>query len=160
MTKAELLNNQYELPKQKLLSGFYLNELLYKLLHHYDSHPKIFALYENTLKKLSNGENSEICLRIFDKYLLRELGYELPLDKDVDGHDIKPENYYIYKHEKGFVKVDNREQNSISGISLLTWHFENFATQSNKQIIKEIENIANYIFNHLLTSPLQTAKII
>ncbi len=40
------------LPPDRLVSGFYLNELLLKLFARHDSHPDVFALYGATLDAL------------------------------------------------------------------------------------------------------------
>jgi DNA repair protein RecO (recombination protein O) len=58
-----------------LLSGFYLNELLLKLLARQDPHPALFDAYAATLPRLSAGEaTAQAALRAFELVLLREIG--------------------------------------------------------------------------------------
>ncbi len=62
-----------------LLCGFYLNELLLKLLPREDPHPRLFASYESALGDLAAGAEQAPVLRRFELTLLTELGYALPL---------------------------------------------------------------------------------
>lgn len=58
-----------------LLSAFYINELLVRLVARGDPVPKIFDSYYQTLKSLALGNNQFIVLRYFETDLLRLLGY-------------------------------------------------------------------------------------
>ncbi len=68
-----------------MFPGFYLNELLLKLLPRQDPHPVLFDAYADTLAALAqraeSGEEPAV-LRAFELLLLRELGWlpELSLD--------------------------------------------------------------------------------
>ncbi|MBC7957009.1 MAG: DNA repair protein RecO [Cytophagales bacterium] len=55
-----------------LFSGFYLNELLMKLLARSDPHPGLFDVYANTLSAL--GASDEAALRAFEVSLLKQIG--------------------------------------------------------------------------------------
>jgi DNA repair protein RecO (recombination protein O) len=61
-----------------LFSGFYLNELLMKLLARHDPHPALFDAYAQTLPGLGLGagedERSQAALRAFELTLLQEIG--------------------------------------------------------------------------------------
>lgn len=54
-----------------LFSGYYLNELLMKLLARHDPHPQLFDAYADTLAHLAEGDSA---LRAFEIKLLAELG--------------------------------------------------------------------------------------
>jgi DNA repair protein RecO (recombination protein O) len=54
-----------------LFSGYYLNELLLKLLARHDPHPALFDAYADTLAALPEGDAA---LRAFELKLLAELG--------------------------------------------------------------------------------------
>ena len=60
---------------RNLMSAWYLNELLMRLLTRHDPHPRLFSAYEQALQGLEVTEQPT--LRIFEKQLLQELGYEL-----------------------------------------------------------------------------------
>lgn len=60
-----------------LYCGFYINELLYRLLPLEQPQPELFSVYVETLHQLSTVENLEPALRAFEAQLLNALGYEL-----------------------------------------------------------------------------------
>jgi DNA repair protein RecO (recombination protein O) len=58
-----------------LLAGFYLNELLLRLLGRHDAHTALFDAYAATLPALADHEGvAQAALRAFELVLLRELG--------------------------------------------------------------------------------------
>jgi DNA repair protein RecO (recombination protein O) len=59
-----------------LFSGFYLNELLMKLLARHDAHPALFDAYADTLPALASSNEllNQAALRAFELLLLRETG--------------------------------------------------------------------------------------
>ena len=63
--------------------GWYLNELLLRLITRHDAHPDLFGDYGETLAHLVTPP-VEPALRIFEKRLLSELGYGLQLPDDLD----------------------------------------------------------------------------
>jgi len=73
---------RYLLEGDALFSGLYLNELLLRLVRHDDPHPALFEGYEATLAGLMSPGEVELCLRRFERLLLRECGYELSFDVD------------------------------------------------------------------------------
>ena len=60
-----------------LLSGYYLNELLLRLLARDDPHPALFDTYRQTVKVLASGLDNTIAplLRAFELLLLRDIGF-------------------------------------------------------------------------------------
>ena len=59
-----------------LFSGFYLNELLMKLLARHDPHPALFDIYAQTLPALASPDEQQVqaALRAFELSLLRQIG--------------------------------------------------------------------------------------
>src|ERR1700712_1640255 len=59
-----------------LFSGFYLNELLMKLLARHDPHEALFDAYAATIAGLAEGEElqTQAALRAFEIVLLKEIG--------------------------------------------------------------------------------------
>ena len=85
-----------------LVCGFYLNELLLKLLPREDPHPRLFATYEAALGELAAGGEQASLLRRFELLLLAELGYALPLVREADTDDpIDPAARYHYAFDRG-----------------------------------------------------------
>jgi DNA repair protein RecO (recombination protein O) len=85
-----------------LWCGFYLNELLLKLLPREDPHPRLFARYEAALSELGAGGEQAPLLRRFEVDLLAELGYALPLVREADsGAPVDPDARYHYAFDRG-----------------------------------------------------------
>lgn len=88
-----------------LLCGFYLNELLLKLLAREDPHPALWNDYESALHALTADEGpaaQAATLRRFEVRMLSELGYALPLTHDVDsGVPIDAAERYHYAFDRG-----------------------------------------------------------
>ena len=88
-----------------LLCGFYLNELLLKLLAREDPHPALFDEYAAALRALAERPaaiDQAAVLRGFEVRLLAELGYALPLTHDVEsGAAIEAADRYHYMFDRG-----------------------------------------------------------
>jgi DNA repair protein RecO (recombination protein O) len=88
-----------------LLCGFYLNELLLKLLPREDPHAVLWHDYAATLRALTertSAPEQAATLRRFELRLLAALGYALPLTHDVDtGAPIDAAQRYHYTFERG-----------------------------------------------------------
>ena len=87
-----------------LLSGYYANELLLKLMHRHDPQPEIFAMYGRTVQRLTGLVEPAALLRRYEMELLGLLGYALSLDHDgLQQQDLEPQQYYEYRAEQGAV---------------------------------------------------------
>ncbi len=104
-----------------LAGGFYLNELLIRLLARNDPHPDLYRIYDRTLSELSEAAAAEPALRIFEKRLLAELGYALVLEREAGGSPVRAEGLYHYHLEEGPVAVTriHGDMLGIHGDSLL-----------------------------------------
>jgi len=76
LRSAEWAGGAPMLGGEALFSGFYLNELLMKLIARHDPHPALFDAYAATLPALVAGDDSrtQAALRAFELVLLREIG--------------------------------------------------------------------------------------
>ena len=74
LISAEWVGGLPPLEKSALLCGFYLNELLVKLVARDDPHPALFDHYVATLNQLAHQEPAPIVLRQFERALLKETG--------------------------------------------------------------------------------------
>jgi DNA repair protein RecO (recombination protein O) len=118
-----------------LFAGFYLNELLMKLLQKWDAHPRLYTVYEKTLAELQSTGLQEKTLRLFEKSLLEELGYGLLPTSVISLHNtFSPEKYYRFIPEQGFVLCDEavnvahhaKTGNIFSGKNLIALARENW----------------------------------
>jgi len=84
-----------------LMCGFYLNELLLRLLPESDAHEALFDHYTLALANLNARPEVEPVLRQFELDLLSELGYAQSLGQLAGGGELDPEARYGYEIEKG-----------------------------------------------------------
>lgn len=104
LTGAETTGGFNELIGQSMICGFYLNELIYRLLTRHDPHRSLFDQYTIAMNRLQNPEELNSALRAFEFIILRETGYELRLDCDFEsGEVIQDEAKYRYVHGMGVV---------------------------------------------------------
>lgn len=89
-----------------LMCGFYVNELILRLLPRDDAHETLFDAYALSLERLGREEPTAMVLRSFEKRLLAELGYAMLLDRDAaSGAPIDPDGQYLYDPERGPLPV-------------------------------------------------------
>jgi DNA repair protein RecO (recombination protein O) len=91
---------------QGLMCGFYVNELVLRLLPREDPHEALFDRYGEALARLSSQEALAVVLRTFEKRLLAELGYAPVLDRDVASRPIDADALYAYEPERGPVPAN------------------------------------------------------
>jgi DNA repair protein RecO (recombination protein O) len=132
LTGAEFDGAVSELPPHRIVSGFYVNELLLKLFARHDGHADVFAFYHTTIEALKSAPDVMRPLRLFEKRLLDALGYGLALERDAaTGLAIEPQGRYHYRLEQGAVRIDDAidhppvqattgESSIYSGASLLS----------------------------------------
>jgi DNA repair protein RecO (recombination protein O) len=103
-----------------LMCGFYVNELLLRLLPRDDPHESLFDVYAGALAGLASQDVSAV-LRDFEKRLLAELGYAPLLETDAASHPIDPERMYSYEPDRGPVPANGSRagQVVVSGRTLL-----------------------------------------
>ncbi len=123
LTSAECHGAGVFLQGDALISGFYLNELLMRLLARHDPHPQLFSCYRAALKKLVENKELDWALRLFERDLLQELGYGLLLTHEgQSGAEVEPHVRYRYHHESGPSRLSSQGdgQLSIQGGTLLS----------------------------------------
>ena len=130
LTGAEFDGGMSTLPPDRLVSGFYLNELLLKLFARHDSHPDVFSLYDATLGALKTDSDGVRSLRLFEKRLLDAIGYGLALERDVElGRPLDAAYAYRYRLEQGAMRIDGVAEGAgiFSGRTLLAVAREDFS---------------------------------
>lgn len=106
LTRAEWQGGQPPLPGLALICGFYLNELLLRLLPREDPHERLFDYYQQALLALAREPEPAAVLRRFELRLLTELGYALLLEREADsGAPVRPGQAYAYAPERGPVPL-------------------------------------------------------
>lgn len=160
LTEAEWVGGMLPLEKTALLCGFYLNELLVKLLARDDAHPALFDHYVATLNQLAHNEPATIVLRKFERALLKETGVAADLTRcTVSRERVRADLVYVVDPERG--ARPERAADSwprVSGKTLLDMENEDYqdaATQAqSKQLMRFL------LAHHLGGAPLNTRQIL
>jgi DNA repair protein RecO (recombination protein O) len=164
LTGAEPDGVGIDLAGNALYCGFYLNELLMRLLHRHDAHEILYDRYRAALEGLSNTSSQEAVLRIFEKHLLSELGYGLLLERE--GEDQTPVAHdvlYDYLPERGPVRVRYPELAPgldgvrLRGASLLALAGERLHDSTMLREIKALMRAA--LAPHLGDKPLHSRRL-
>lgn len=105
LTGIEQGAGSFRLQGASLYSGFYLNELLVRLLAEQDPQERIYRLYCATLEALAADAELEPLLRQFEFGLLAELGYGLDVGIDTDSTPVIEGRWYRLNIEEGLSAV-------------------------------------------------------
>src|SRR4051794_40197388 len=119
LRSAEWLGGQVMPTGEALLSGYYLNELLLRLLARDDAHPRLFDAYAAAVHILGSehGEALEPALRAFELLLLREIGLLPSLNmQTLTLAPLQPDARYSLLPEAGVVATrDSHARASLNG---------------------------------------------
>jgi DNA repair protein RecO (recombination protein O) len=160
LTGAEADGPPYRLEGGRLLSAFYLNELLLRLLHGHEPHAELFHAYEDSLSGLAGGADEERVLRLFEKHLLQSLGYGLVLDHEAaSGNPVAQGQgyYYHFDHGPETSKLDGRSAVRVSGRTLLALYNEDCW---DREVAAEAKRLLRgSIDSHLGNRPLESREL-
>jgi DNA repair protein RecO (recombination protein O) len=138
LVSAEIDGMATQLPPKRLMSGFYLNELLLKLTLRGDPHTEVFNAYDEAIRALCAGGDEEAHLRRFEKRLLEDLGYGLELARTSAGRPIEPHSYYRFATQSGPQLCVAESPGAVYGRSLADLESESFADARSLQDAKRI----------------------
>jgi DNA repair protein RecO (recombination protein O) len=187
LTGAEAQGPALTIAPDLIASGFYLNEILLRLLERDEGQVELFGSYDEALRGLDKigaeintegGSRSvalEILLRQFEMRLLTTLGYGLVLDQEAGSESpLQAEQEYIYQLEHGPVKVETgftnisetsngteeeyRYGTRISGGTLLALHAGDFSDERVRLESKRL--LRNVLGNYLGSKPLQSRNLV
>ncbi|QWF69586.1 DNA repair protein RecO [Methylomonas paludis] len=139
LTGAEL-QQTYSLQQLGLYCGFYVNELLQKLLHKHDPYPELFADYQHCLQALAVNQSVEASLRYFELNLLLQTGYQLELDWDNHHqHSVQTQLRYDFIAGVGMMAA---AEGMVSGHTLLKLsqhqELDSLALAESKRLLRTI----------------------
>jgi DNA repair protein RecO (recombination protein O) len=145
-----------------LMCGFYLNELLLRLLAREDPQELLFDYYRDTLHALMSTRDMAPVLRRFELRLLQEMGYAVPLQHDFSGAPIVAERGYIYVAERGVVPSGAAEVENmgvqLSGRTLLGMASEDYSDPITQQQSKQL--MRALLGYYLGDKPLYTRQLL
>jgi DNA repair protein RecO (recombination protein O) len=145
-----------------LMCGFYLNELLLRLLARGDAHELLYDRYVGTLDLLA-GETCvtdfERILRRFEKNLLSEIGYGATFDIEADsGAPIDPAGRYVFQPERGALRAVGQPGCPVSGQTLIDLAADRFEMPAT---LVEAKALMRSLINHTLgAKPLYTRQLL
>lgn len=145
-----------------LMCGFYLNELLLRLLARGDAHELLYDRYVDTLDQLAGEACStdyERILRRFEKDLLGEIGYGATFDVDADsGAPIRADVRYVFQPERGALRAIGQPGCPVSGQTLIDLAADRFERQAT---LVEAKALMRTLINHTLgAKPLYTRQLL
>ena len=145
-----------------LMCGFYLNELLLRLLARGDAHEWLYDRYIATFEQLTGeacNTDFERILRRFEKSLLGEIGYGATFDVEADsGAPIEPHIRYVFQPERGAIRASDQPGCPVSGQTLIDMAADQFESQST---LIEAKQLMRTLINHTLgAKPLYTRQLL
>jgi len=162
LAKAEWIGGMPLLGGRCLLLGYYLNELLVKMLPREDPHGALFDAYSAALHALAHGGADAPELRRFEKTLLKELGYGMTLDREaITGDHIMAQAQYAFQAERGPVRKvgagDTAAMNVLRGKTLLDMAADDYTDPQTRLESKML--MRQLIAHHLGGKPLQSRRV-
>jgi DNA repair protein RecO (recombination protein O) len=162
LTNAEWLGGQRAPAGIALMCGFYLNELLLRLLPREDPHEQLYDAYAESIAKLCALEGSPApVLRGFERRLLVELGYAPVLDRDAaSGAAIDPARRYVYDPDRGPSAVNGAPASArtVSGRTLLDLARDDYARPETRDEARGL--LRELIAHRLGGQPLHTRSVL
>lgn len=153
-----------------LFSGFYLNELLMKLLARHDPHPALFDAYAGTIAALAQNDEigTQAALRAFELVLLREIGLLPDLGRETASHrSVRAEQRYLVLADAGVVETESNSENeaTITGAALsalelaLAADMESLRRVAARSLAELRPLLRAQLHYHLGTSQLRTRQV-
>jgi len=160
LIEAEWVGGLLPVEKSALLCGFYLNELLIKLLARDDPHPALFDHYVSTLNQLAHDEPAPIVLRKFERALLKETGVAGDFTRCSTSHEVvDADRTYVVDPERGSrPALASDAWPKVSGKTLLDMEHEDYAdpvTQTQSKFLMRF-----LLAHHLGGATLNTRQIL
>ncbi|WP_028080751.1 DNA repair protein RecO [Solimonas soli] len=150
LSAAEAAGPPLLLAGERVFFGWYLNELLLRLLQRQDAHAALFDAYALAVQQLPGAATqAEDALRMFEKTLLAEIGYGLLLPDDLDAAQ-----RYHYDADAGPQPAASDAPQAYAGASLIALRDERLATAEARRDARRLLRAA--LAAQLGSKPLQT----
>jgi DNA repair protein RecO (recombination protein O) len=149
---------------EALMCGFYLNELLLRLLPREDAHEALFDYYRQALRTLASGQQLATTLRRFELRMLQEMGYAVPLEFDDLEAPIDAGASYRYMAERGASNTSQTGHGNglqscqITGKTLLDMLHDDYADPQTQQQSKQL--MRTLLAHYLGDKPLYTRQLL
>ena len=159
LTKAEPAAITLPLQQTALYSGFYVNELICRVLEQETAQPQLFQDYLRCLTELAGTPLAvEPVLRRFEFQLLQSLGYGVDfLHCAGSGQPIDENMTYRYREEQGFMASLIKDNLTFYGRDLLAFEQRRFDDSTVLQAAKRFTRLA--LKPYLGSKPLKSRAL-
>ncbi len=159
LSKGEAVSLTLPFSGNVLYSGFYINELLMRLLEENTAYPALFDNYLKCLMALAaTPEYLEENLRQFEFFLLKELGYAVDFEHCAgSGEPVSPTMTYRYTPQQGFIATLVKSHQTFYGRELLDFYRQDFSSIETKQAAKRF--IRLILKEYLGSKPLKSREL-
>ncbi|SET12508.1 DNA repair protein RecO [Thorsellia anophelis] len=159
LTGIEAISLSLPLSTTYLYSGFYLNELILRVLEHNTDCSELFLAYLNSLQQLAlQADHIESILRRFELTLLKHLGYGVDfLHCAGSGQPVSESMSYIYYPEKGFIASLMKKRESFTGYELLALANQSFPDELTRLAAKRFTRMA--LRPYIGSKPLKSREL-
>lgn len=154
LSRVECFQKSFNLTGNNVFCGFYLNELMVRLLGEHIECPALFNQYQQSLVGLEAQESQEWILRQFETVLLEELGQSFDFSPVFESD----ENYFYYQLEHGFVPAVEPLKLPMYGKTQI----QKIAQQifDDEETLKTFKLLMRQVINNLLGGkPLNSRKL-
>jgi DNA repair protein RecO (recombination protein O) len=162
LTDAEPAAPQMTLSGDGLFSGFYMNELLIRLLQRHDPHNQLYEHYRQTLASLALGRPVAWSLRLFESALLEDLGYGLNLACEVRaGELLDPGALYDYRLGEGPVLARTGQEHGLLVHGSALQALSSAGDAPGEEAQREVKKLLRAALDELLGDrPLKTRQVV
>ena len=159
LTKVEPAAITLPLQQTALYSGFYVNELICRVLEQETAQPQLFQDYLRCLTELAGTPLAvEPVLRRFEFQLLQSLGYGVDfLHCAGSGQPIDENMTYRYREEQGFMASLIKDNLTFYGRDLLAFEQRRFDDSTVLQAAKRFTRLA--LKPYLGSKPLKSREL-
>jgi len=144
----------------RLYCGFYLNELIQRLLPEWEPFPEVFTGYMDALNDLGEDGSMEVALRRFEWILIRELGYGFDWSRVGDtGEALEAGGWYCLDPEQGITlaRTDGTRLVDLAGEHLLAL---SAGELSDPEVRRTAKRIMRMLIDYLLQGrPLHSRRL-
>ena len=159
LTGSEATAPALPLQGNRLFCGFYLNELLQRLLTEAEPAPGLFSAYLDALEELAAAEVAvEPVLRRFEQQLAMELGFGISWDQSMDtGNAVKAGGSYAFDPGRGILENEHGLLDGIAGRHLLELAADDLSDPTTLRLAKQLMRL---LMDHLLQGrPLHSRRL-
>ncbi len=159
LTKAEPASLTLPMQTLALYSGFYVNEVLVRVLENHTAYPELFQHYLHCMTKLASQPNEiEPILRIFEFQTLKALGYGVDFCHcAATGKPVDPKMTYQFRESEGFIASLLQNNHTFIGKDLLAFSEMDFSEKDTLQSAKRFTRIA--LKPYLGSAPLKSREL-